>query len=156
MGNWEPRMGAHNMTQVSGPRLQPMIAGYISGVSRDPFLPFRDALGGAPDRAMTLATALAAGDRDAAWRVKCEPPRFRGRSMSEVDLGALGLPDAELVTARELGFGGWEDLLSFSDRSRRDPSLERFELAVDAIVSGDAATLRALLQEDPSLVHARS
>lgn len=32
----------------------------------------------------------------------------------------------------------------------------RFEEAVDAVVSGDAATLRALLREEPSLVHARS
>lgn len=34
--------------------------------------------------------------------------------------------------------------------------LDGFETAVDAIVSGDIATLRALLRADPSLVHARS
>jgi hypothetical protein len=103
-----------------------------------------------------LASALAAGDRDAAWRVKWEHPRFRGRSIAEVDVATLGLPDAEIVVARELGFETWKDLLSFSDRSARDPSLARFERAVDAVVSGDAGTLQALLREDPSLVHARS
>jgi hypothetical protein len=125
-------------------------------VSTDPVTPFRDALEQASNRATTLAAALAAGERDAAWRVRWEHPRFRDRPITEVEAASLGLPDAELVVAREQGFGTWEDLLSFSDRSDRDQSLARFERAVDAVVSGDVVTLRALLREDPSLVHARS
>jgi hypothetical protein len=117
---------------------------------------FRDALEQSPDRASALASALAAGDSDAAWRVKWEHPRFRNRSVSEVRTATLGRPDAELVIAREQGFETWADLLSFVDRSERDEAVARFERAVDAIVSGDLEMLRALLRDDPALVHARS
>src|SRR5258706_7220073 len=92
--------------------------------------PFRDALEQSPDRAAALATALAAGDSEAAWRVKWEHPRFRGRSVSEVHAAALGRPDVELVIAREQGFESWADLLSFIDRSERDETVARVEPAV--------------------------
>ncbi len=58
---------------------------------------------------------------------------------------------AQFVIARSHGFESWPKF------SRHLEDLEsKFEEAVDAIVSGDAATLKRLLREAPDLVRARS
>jgi ankyrin repeat protein len=119
-------------------------------------LPYRASLDEYQRQAEALFDALEAGGDDAAWRFKWEHPRFRGQSVSEVRGAALALEDARQVIAREYGFGSWADLREFTEAVRNDGRVARFEAAVEAVVSGDVAALRAMLRDDPELVHARS
>ena len=65
--------------------------------------------------------------------------------------------DARAIIAREHHVAGWAAWSALA-AARADPAspVARFEAAVDAIVSGDLATLQRLLRADPTLVRARS
>ncbi len=106
--------------------------------------------------AAALFLALSAGDDDAQWRVKWQHPRFRGKSVDEVRAATLGLADAQAVVAREHGFDAWEDLQRFTQAVAADGPAATFEKAVEAVVSGDVATLRSMLAKHPDLAKARS
>ncbi len=106
--------------------------------------------------AEALLGALAAGERDAAWRFKWMHPRFRGGSVSDVRAAALAQDDAQLLVAREHGFDAWADLAAFTEAVAHEGPVARFEAAADAVVSGDLDSLRALLREHPDLVRERS
>lgn len=103
-----------------------------------------------------LFTALNAGNHDAAWRFKWQHPRFRGQPVTAVKPDALALADARIVVAHDHGFECWAALEVFAQAVVRDAAVDRFERAVEAVVSGDAATLRSLLREHPDLVRAHS
>jgi ankyrin repeat protein len=107
-------------------------------------------------QAAALSDALAAGDEAAAWRFKWQHPRFRGRPVADVRAASLDAADARLVVAREYAFETWADLAAFTDAVRHDGPVARFEAAVEAVVSGDVAALRAALREHPDLARARS
>ncbi|HET8773634.1 MAG TPA: ankyrin repeat domain-containing protein [Thermoanaerobaculia bacterium] len=107
-------------------------------------------------QAEALFAALSAGDDAAAWRFKWEHPRFKGQTVDAVRDATLTLDDARVVIAAEHSFSGWEPLAEFTRAVVDDPRVARFEEAVDAVVTGDAAKLRALLRDGPELVHARS
>jgi ankyrin repeat protein len=65
--------------------------------------------------------------------------------------------DARAIVAREHFFEHWDAFAAFDAAQRRPGSpIARFEAAVDAIVTGDEATLTRLLREDPGLARARS
>jgi hypothetical protein len=67
------------------------------------------------------------------------------------------LADAQLTIAREHAFESWPKFVKHIEGlTRRSSPVSRFESAVDAVVSGDAATLDRLLRETPALVRARS
>jgi ankyrin repeat protein len=67
------------------------------------------------------------------------------------------LADAQFVIARSHGFASWPELAAHLDAVAHSSSeTADFEAAVDAIVAGDEATLRRLLQAAPELVRARS
>jgi hypothetical protein len=67
------------------------------------------------------------------------------------------LADAQFFVARLHGFASWPKFAShLKARTRANSPVSRFEGAVDAIVSGDSATLEKLLGENPELVRARS
>lgn len=100
-----------------------------------------------------LFAALSAGDDSAAWRFKWEHPRFKGKTVDAVREAALDLDDARTVIASEHSFDGWEQLAEFVRAMNTDPNVQRFEAAVDAVVDGDAETLRGFL---PELARARS
>ena len=68
----------------------------------------------------------------------------------------LDKTDAQSVVAQEYGFETWGDLVAFTAAVVGDGPVARFEAAVEAVVSGDVATLRAQLRDDPQLVHTRS
>jgi ankyrin repeat protein len=103
-----------------------------------------------------LLDALHGGEGAAAQCFKWEHPRYRDQPLSAVEPATLGLDDARVVVAHQHAFERWEDLAAFTDAARRDGPVERFERAVEAVVSGDVSTLRLLLREHPELARARS
>jgi len=109
-------------------------------------------------QAETLFAALSAGDSDAQWRVKWEHPRFGGKTVDEVIAATphLDLDDARLVVAQQQSFETWADLVAFVDAVVKLGPVATFETAVEAVVSGDLATLQSMLREQPDLVRARS
>ena len=67
------------------------------------------------------------------------------------------LTHAQFVLARAHGFPNWPEFAAHLRALEQAATPQaRFEAAVDAIVRGDAATLRQLLREDPALVQTRS
>ena len=105
--------------------------------------------------------AVIAGDAPALERLLANHPQLAG------DYGAPPyVPEgpgpqytgtAEKIIAREQQFEDFGEYLAFRELLR-DPASARtqFEAAVEAIITGDLATLRALLQDHPALIHARS
>ncbi|MCC6536339.1 MAG: ankyrin repeat domain-containing protein [Bryobacterales bacterium] len=68
---------------------------------------------------------------------------------------AAQLDGGPAALARFYDFEDWPALTEYV-ASLADPAVHRFEAAIEALISGDAPALRRLLDEDPSLVHARS
>jgi len=88
-----------------------------------------------------------------------EKVRWLPRRLSREQLRSMefDMDDARTAIARGYDFAGWDALAAFAEAiARRDPGVFPFECAVDAVVSGDAATLSGLLTENPDLVGARS
>jgi ankyrin repeat protein len=67
------------------------------------------------------------------------------------------LADAQFFVARQHGFASWPKFVRHLEAlARANSPVSTFETAVDAIVSGDLASLEKLLSEHPELAHARS
>jgi len=67
------------------------------------------------------------------------------------------LADAQFLIARAHGFASWPKFAKHVDALQHADSADsKFEQAADAIVSGDIATLRRLLDETPELIRQRS
>jgi len=67
------------------------------------------------------------------------------------------LTDAQFVIARVHGFKSWPKFLNHVEAlSRKTSALSKFELAVEAIISGNTEWLRQLLRENPGLVRGHS
>ena len=67
------------------------------------------------------------------------------------------LTEAQFVIARASGFESWPRLVKhIQDLASAASQVAKFEKAADAIVSGDLAVLKRLLQKDPELVRVRS
>jgi ankyrin repeat protein len=67
------------------------------------------------------------------------------------------LADAQFVLARSHGFESWPKFAKhLGALTRRTSDVAAFEAAADAIVRGDAATLKRLLRQNPELIQARS
>jgi ankyrin repeat protein len=67
------------------------------------------------------------------------------------------LSGARFFVAHAHEFAGWSKFVKYLDELKRPTSLtSKFEQAVDAIVSGDLATLDRLLKKYPQLIRARS
>jgi ankyrin repeat protein len=119
-------------------------------------LPFRATLAEYQQEAQRLHDALRAGDENARWNFKWMHPRYKKKSVGDVDASSLDLTDAQLVVAQEYAFNKWDDLARFTEAVKRDGPIAVFETAVDAVVAGDLFGLQSLLQEHPELPHARS
>jgi hypothetical protein len=127
---------------------------------------FRSDLQGYQKQAEQLLEAWRAGGPAAVQLVRQNHPRFlddripwlqKNLSDSEVRSATLDLADTQLALARWYDFKGWPELAEFVEAVTRDGSpVARFESAVDAVVTGDLATLEPLLRKDPDLVRARS
>jgi Ankyrin repeats (3 copies) len=118
---------------------------------------------GSPARVWTLAErAVVAGDvavlerllRDHGALLKEGPPRGSSFLGLTPDLSA---GDARSIIAANHHFATWNDFEAFALELRDNTSATaRFEAAVDAVVTGDEATLDRLLREHPELIDARS
>ncbi len=108
------------------------------------------------EQARALLDAVTSGDEASQWRFAWLHPRFRGKSVSDVKAAALQTSDAQTLIAAEYGFESWEALHRFTKDVSRDSPIARFEDAAEAIVAGDAAALRSMLQKHPELIRARS
>lgn len=122
-------------------------------------LPPKPSLAQLRRRANELRVAHSDGRRAAAARIVTHHPRFKGRSTESALGQPFALADAQLVIAREHGFGNWAALKHFVETKARVGRFKphpRFGDAVDAIVAGDLERLTALLDANPELVHART
>jgi ankyrin repeat protein len=100
---------------------------------------------------------------DTAQKIREFHPGFAHASDADIFSAPLRLSDAQLTIAREHGFPSWARLKrhiehpTLSDRLdlRHDERIEdpTFREAVNLIDRGDATSLRALLQQNPKLVH---
>jgi ankyrin repeat protein len=82
-----------------------------------------------------------------------EPPPYNAGGLAPDYAGG----DAQAIIVRNHDFDSWDQVVRHLDAlADPDSPIARFETAVDAVVNGDAGTLRRLLTEDPSLVRARS
>jgi len=120
-------------------------------------LPSRPSLEQYKKQAKALLKSYKAGDGDALQRLRQHHPRLGKLTGSELRSGKFLLADAQLVVAREHGFESWPRFAKHVEAlSRESSSTSKFELAVDAVVAGDTATLERLLRENPELIRARS
>ncbi|MDB4920056.1 ankyrin repeat domain-containing protein [Mucilaginibacter sp.] len=64
--------------------------------------------------------------------------------------------NAKRIIAHTHYFNTWAEYERFQTHLQNDLALRHFEQAADAIFSGDTATLKALLEQNPELITARS
>lgn len=138
----------------------------ISYVMQISPLPFRSSLKAYEQQAAELLDAWRAGDRHAVQLIRGHHPRFlderipwlpKKLSDAAVRATTLELADAQLATARWYSFQSWPRLAQWAEAVLQEESLvARFEAAVEAVITGDAATLQRLLRETPELARARS
>lgn len=112
-------------------------------------LSVRDQLG---RQAQRILEAHMSGNPAVATHITCWHPELVGHSVAVIMRRGFTLEDARETIAREYGFADWSDV---ERRGAVAPDAE-FESAVDALLRGDVARLRALLELRPALVHARS
>src|SRR5262249_61833230 len=118
------------------------------------------------EEARALLEAHRSGDPRAFVAIRRHHPGLPGRAdtndrnpIGDTRLRALRLTiaHARCIVAREHQFQTWVGLKRHIAALRRPGSaVLRFERAVEAVVTGDEATLRRLLREDPKLVRARA
>src|SRR5438874_6527910 len=128
-------------------------------------LPVRAGLERCKKQANDLIKAFKSGDRDAIRRIRQHHPRLPGRantndrnsvSDSEIRNAGVTLADARSVVARWHGFESWPKLTKhIAALTRKNSHVLQFELAVEAIIAGDVATLNSLLRANPELIRAR-
>ncbi len=129
-------------------------------------LPFRSSLEEYQKQAEELLEAWRAGDPGAIQLVRTRHPRFLDDRIpwlpkklpdSEIRSAALELADIQLTIARWYDFQGWPALAEYVEAvTQGNSTVCQFESAVEAVISGDVAALRASLRENPELVRARS
>jgi len=116
-------------------------------------------------QAKDLRKAQAARSPEAAQRLREFHPRFTRATDAAIFDARLSLSDAQLAIARESGFPSWARLKRHIEKPTLSdhlnlPHHERiedatFRRAVDLLDAGDAAGLRAYLNQHPNLVRQR-
>jgi ankyrin repeat protein len=76
---------------------------------------------------------------------------------SEIRSRKFSLADAQFVIARQHQFESWAKFAKHIEAlNKKDSPAAQFEAAVDAIITGDVATLKRLLRQNRELIRARS
>jgi hypothetical protein len=129
-------------------------------------LPFRATVEQYQKQADELLAAHRSGDSQAIRVIHQNHPRFLDSKIpwlpkslpdSEIQSAALELADAQLTIARWYSFQSWPALVEHVEAVTRDGSpVFQFESAVEAVITGELATLESLVGENPALVRARS
>lgn len=129
-------------------------------------LPFRSPLEQYRKQAEELLEAYRSGDSQAIRVIHENHPRFLDSKIpwlpknlpdSEIRSAALELADTQLTIARWYSFQSWPALAEYVEAVTRDGSpVFQFESAVEAVITGDVATLESLLRGNPELIRARS
>jgi ankyrin repeat protein len=129
-------------------------------------LPFSAPLSDFHQQAAELLAAHGAGHPDAIKLFHEKLPRFLDEKIvwlpkripdSEIQDAELTIDDAQMAVARWYDFQDWPALSEFVESvSDTKSEIYQFESAVDAVVNGDAADLKALIEANPQIVHARS
>jgi len=108
-------------------------------------------------QAKDLLEACEAGDARWIEHVKRHLPRSGKLPESGNPDEAITLADAQFALARWYYFESWPNVVEHVEAlADKDSRVLQFELAVDAVVTGDVATLKRLLRENPELIRARS
>src|SRR5262249_10032491 len=90
-------------------------------------------------------------------RLDRETDRIARGIQSELAKPKVALADAQFYVARAHGFASWPKFAKhIQESARQNSTASKFEAAVDAILNGDAPTLRRLLRANPELIRARS
>jgi ankyrin repeat protein len=129
-------------------------------------LPYRSSLAEYQRQADDLLARWNNGDAAATEFFRRQHPRFRDEnvkwlpkhlSAAEVRRVAMDLGDAQLALVHWYDFESWPRLSVYVEAVTQDGSpVHRFEAAVEAVIHGEVASLRALLDADHDLVRARS
>ena len=102
-----------------------------------------------------LLTDLRRNDPGGLQRLRAYVPRHSAAT----DTSAAELRDARLIIARELGFPTWRELLSFTEKSRRDlderhERCRRLRPEAEALLAGDTGRLAGVTAEQAdTLLH---
>lgn len=108
-------------------------------------------------QAKDLVKAHAAGDVRVFNTIRWMHPQFRGEPDDVIARRRFVLADAHLIVARTHHFESWRALRAYVDTmARNDPTVQRFEEAADAVITGNMDGVRHLLADHPSLIHQRS
>jgi ankyrin repeat protein len=83
--------------------------------------------------------------------------RLRRSGRAKLERDKFTLADAQFLIAREYGFESWPRFAKHVEGiGRKNSPISKFELAVEAVIGGDAKTLKRLLGENPKLIRERS
>jgi hypothetical protein len=104
-----------------------------------------------------LLRAAQGGDPDAVERLRARVPRLAAGNEETIPKRATRA-DARICLAREYGFRTWAELVEATDRAHqthysRLPADSPWKLAQAAILAGDGAKLRTILENHPGLEH---
>jgi hypothetical protein len=129
-------------------------------------LPFRSSLEEYQRQAGELLERFRSCDADAIRVIKEHHPRFLRSDIpwlpkdlpdSDLRSATLDTADAQLTIARWYDFQDWSALAEYVEAVTQENSpVSKFESAVEAVITGDVATLVSLLQANPELIRARS
>lgn len=126
----------------------------VNGTRQPPYRMFETDIDYYRGRASGFLSMLETGDSNALRLVREFHPRYANATDAELAATRLTQEDAELIQAREHGFGSWSDLASAVEALKADPSREPFRLAFEAIEAGDDMKLSGILEQHPSLANA--
>lgn len=123
----------------------------------DKSLPPRPSVEQYKKQAKDLVKGRESWDSQTLRRVRQNHPRLRKLSDVEFRAARFSLADAQLVVAREHNFESWPKFAKHIESLvRKNSPVSKFESAVEAVVTGDIASLERLLRENPSLICERS
>src|SRR5262245_33735287 len=129
-------------------------------------LPIRSGLEQYEKQAKKLISVYKSRDMETMYLIGRFHPRLPGRAntndrnkVTEADIQRAGftVSDAQAVVAGWHGFESWSKLATHvAALARKNSRVLQFESAVEAIITGDAVTLKTLLRQNPALIRARS